>query len=237
MGLLAVQCAQFRGAKRVILIDNAKYRLEFAAQKLPGVELLDFGEHDTVKRLKEMVPNGPDVCIECVGFHYAKSLMSKVEMAVGLQTDPADMINELIVSCRKVRRHSASCLIQHITCIINYAMVVCGYQIGPMGFVTAAKVGQVLPAAECCCCCLTQRHVQLAQHANGMLHPVESFKFCKSPGPSTWHQLYGRLAWHAQHSFPKQLRGMLRIDQKHCFSCRGVSCPLWGCTLQPAITS
>ena len=104
VGLLAVQCAQFRGAKRVILIDNAKYRLEYASQKLPGVELLDFGEHDTVKRLKEMVPNGPDVCIEAVGFHYAKSLMSKVEMAVGLQTDPADIINELIVSCRKVSK-------------------------------------------------------------------------------------------------------------------------------------
>lgn len=103
VGLLAVQCAQFRGAKRVILIDNAKYRLEFATQKLPGVETLDFGEHDTVKRLKELVPNGPDVCIEAVGFHYAKTLMSKVEMAVGLQTDPADIINELIVSCRKVR--------------------------------------------------------------------------------------------------------------------------------------
>ncbi len=102
VGLLAVHCAQFRGAKRVILIDNAKYRLEYASQKLPGVETLDFGEHDTVKRLKELVPNGPDVCIEAVGFHYAKSLMSKVEMAVGLQTDPADIINELIVSCRKV---------------------------------------------------------------------------------------------------------------------------------------
>ncbi|KAK9866928.1 hypothetical protein WJX84_008344 [Apatococcus fuscideae] len=101
VGLLAVQCAQFRGAKRVILIDNVKYRLEYASQKLPGVELLDFGEHNTVKRLKEMVPNGPDVCIEAVGFHYAKTLLSKAEMLVGLQTDPADIINELIISCRK----------------------------------------------------------------------------------------------------------------------------------------
>lgn len=119
VGLLAVQCAQFRGAKRVILIDNAKYRLEFAAQKLPGVELLDFGEHDTVKRLKELVPNGPDVCIEAVGFHYAKSLMSKVEMAVGLQTDPADIINELIISCRKVCRQQTSHLSQHIASSIH----------------------------------------------------------------------------------------------------------------------
>ena len=30
-----------------------------------------------------------------MGFHYAQSLISKVGMAVGLATDPADMVNQV----------------------------------------------------------------------------------------------------------------------------------------------
>ena len=96
-------CAYYRGASRVIMIDNVPFRLEFSQQKVPGVETIDFGQHkDVYKRLRELVPEGPHVSIEAVGFHYTKSLSSSIEMAVGLQTDPSDMINEMIVSTRKV---------------------------------------------------------------------------------------------------------------------------------------
>ena len=30
------------------------------------------------------------------GFHYAKSLSQKAQMALGLATDPSDMLNEMI---------------------------------------------------------------------------------------------------------------------------------------------
>jgi hypothetical protein len=40
--------------------------------------------------------HGPDACIEAVGFHYAWSLLHKAEMSVGLETDPADVMNEII---------------------------------------------------------------------------------------------------------------------------------------------
>jgi hypothetical protein len=30
-----------------------------------------------------------------VGFHYASTWMHKVEMAMGLETDPADVMNEI----------------------------------------------------------------------------------------------------------------------------------------------
>lgn len=36
------------------------------------------------------------VSIEAVGFHYTKSLVAKVGMTVGLATDPADMLNEVL---------------------------------------------------------------------------------------------------------------------------------------------
>ena len=85
------------------MIDNVPFRLSFAQSKVPGVETLNFSDHkDVYKRLRELVPEGPHVSIEAVGFHYAKSMASKLEMAVGLQTDPSDMLNEMIVSTRKV---------------------------------------------------------------------------------------------------------------------------------------
>ena len=35
------------------------------------------------------------VCL-AAGFHYAKSLSQKAQMALGLATDPSDMLNEMI---------------------------------------------------------------------------------------------------------------------------------------------
>ena len=102
VGILAAMCSFFRGASRVIIIDNVPFRLQFAQSIVPNLEVLDFGKHDTFTKLREMVPGGPNASIEAVGFHYTKSLASKVEMAIGMQTDPSDMINEIIVSTRKV---------------------------------------------------------------------------------------------------------------------------------------
>lgn len=50
---------------------------------------------------------GPDVAIECAGFHYAKTFRTATELALGLATDPCDIVNEMIMSVRKVR---AACL-------------------------------------------------------------------------------------------------------------------------------
>lgn len=102
VGILAAMCARFRGAARIIIIDNVAFRLEFAQSIVPGLETIDFSKHDTVKRVRELVPEGPHVTIEAVGFHYTKSISSSVEMAIGMQTDPSDMLNEMIVSTRKV---------------------------------------------------------------------------------------------------------------------------------------
>ena len=107
VGILAAQCAHIRGAKQIIMIDNQQYRLDFTKQKLPYVELLNFDDtKDVVKSLKEMAPHGPDVCIEAVGFHYASSLKDKIQMALMLETDPALMLNQMIMACKKRGRLS-----------------------------------------------------------------------------------------------------------------------------------
>lgn len=70
-----------------------------------------------------MIPPNPTVCIclapppppstytythaQAVGFHYAKSTIHAVEMKLKLETDTADMLNEIIYCCRQegLRRH------------------------------------------------------------------------------------------------------------------------------------
>jgi len=107
VGILAAQCAHIRGAKQIIMIDNQQYRLDFAKSKLPYLELLNFDDtKDVVKSLKERTGHGPDVCIEAVGFHYTKTLADKIQMALMLETDPASMLNEMILACKKRGRLS-----------------------------------------------------------------------------------------------------------------------------------
>ena len=36
----------------------------------PGTEVINFREKTVTEALPEMVPNGPDAVLECVGFHY-----------------------------------------------------------------------------------------------------------------------------------------------------------------------
>lgn len=101
VGQLAAQCAFARGAKRVIIIDREQYRLDAAKEVAPGVETINFMERKTLEQLREMVPDGPDCGIEAVGFHYAHSLLHKIEMALMLETDPSEMLNEIIYGVRK----------------------------------------------------------------------------------------------------------------------------------------
>ncbi|KAK9840580.1 hypothetical protein WJX81_002855 [Elliptochloris bilobata] len=106
VGMLAAHCAKARGAARVILIDNVADRLSFAQAKIPGLEVIDFGKEKTLDALKRMTEHGPDVCIEAVGFHYCKTMLSRIQMALKLETDPSEILNELIYSCRKAGRIS-----------------------------------------------------------------------------------------------------------------------------------
>jgi threonine dehydrogenase-like Zn-dependent dehydrogenase len=44
VGILAAHCAFFRGAERVVLIDEVESRLSFAKARIPGLETLNFKE-------------------------------------------------------------------------------------------------------------------------------------------------------------------------------------------------
>jgi threonine dehydrogenase-like Zn-dependent dehydrogenase len=114
-------CTKVLGARRVIAIDGERYRLDKAATHL-GVETVNFREHSNiVKVIQDMMPGGPDVCIDAVSLHLPKTVsgltmwdvveqvglegasgwLHTVERAVGLETDSAEVINQAITLCRK----------------------------------------------------------------------------------------------------------------------------------------
>jgi threonine dehydrogenase-like Zn-dependent dehydrogenase len=99
VGLLTAKWCQLRGAARIIGIDRVEERLRVANTAL-GIETIDFSKQDVVKTLHTMFPEGIDIGIECAGFDYAKTLKHKFEIAVGLETDTADIFTEIFTCVR-----------------------------------------------------------------------------------------------------------------------------------------
>jgi len=105
VGLMAAAWAKFRGAARVISIDNVPYRLDTAKNKI-GVEVINFNEKNVVETLQAICPGGPDVCIDAVGFRFPTSLAHKLQRALYLETDAPSIINEMVRVIRKGGRIS-----------------------------------------------------------------------------------------------------------------------------------
>jgi S-(hydroxymethyl)glutathione dehydrogenase/alcohol dehydrogenase len=70
VGILAQRCAIFKGAKRVYAVDQIPYRLEYARRLNPGVETINFRDHDDPGEvIRELTDGrGVDVVIDAVGF-------------------------------------------------------------------------------------------------------------------------------------------------------------------------
>jgi threonine dehydrogenase-like Zn-dependent dehydrogenase len=104
IGLMAWYWAFFKGAKRVIGIDN-NWRTEYAKSKLERLETINYttlAASETVPaKIHEMVSGGVDVSIDATGGEYAKGLAHKLELLVGAEQDTSEMLNECIVSTRK----------------------------------------------------------------------------------------------------------------------------------------
>jgi threonine dehydrogenase-like Zn-dependent dehydrogenase len=99
VGLLTARWCQIKEAGRIIGIDCVPERLNIAKNYL-NIETIDFSKVKTTDALSKMVPQGVDVSIECAGFEYAKTLLHKVEMAIGLETDSPDILTEMITATR-----------------------------------------------------------------------------------------------------------------------------------------
>jgi len=101
IGLAAMAASRAMGAERIIAIDNVPHRLQMARERL-GAETINFKEDRPVLTLHELTHGrGPDVCIEAVGFRYAKSLVHRVERALKLEWDSGDTLWEIMRAVRK----------------------------------------------------------------------------------------------------------------------------------------
>lgn len=110
IGQMCAQMSFIRGAKRVIVIDggNAAWRLDLVKEKTPKVETINYTDLPSgttvTSKLKEMEHGGPDVALECAAGEYAKGIGHKIELALGLETDTSEILNEMITSVKSYGR-------------------------------------------------------------------------------------------------------------------------------------
>ena len=76
--------------------------------KCLGIEVLDYTAlargTSVTSKLREMVPDGPDVCIECVAGEYAKGWAHHFELMLGMETDTSKIVNEMLTSVKSYGR-------------------------------------------------------------------------------------------------------------------------------------
>ena len=101
VGLLSQKWAAYAGAKRIIAVDNVKYRLEHA-KKFNQVEVINFDDYDnTGEYIKEITYGGADVVIDCVGMDGKKSVVETVESILKLQGGSKSAIEMSAQAVRK----------------------------------------------------------------------------------------------------------------------------------------
>ncbi|GAA5922101.1 uncharacterized protein JCM15063_003186 [Sporobolomyces koalae] len=117
IGMMCAKWSLLKGAKHIILIDNVQWRLDLTVEKLRAnghanaqIDTINFDEFKNVPaRVHELTapgangldatrPAGADVCLEAAAGEYAKGFGHKIEMALGLETDTSEILNEMIES-------------------------------------------------------------------------------------------------------------------------------------------
>jgi len=100
VGLLTAAWAKYRGANKVICIDNVKERLELIKNQF-DVEVIDFSKTNLINRVKELLPEGPDVSIDCCGWRDATGLLHKIESTLVTKTDSPTVIQQGVFLTKK----------------------------------------------------------------------------------------------------------------------------------------
>jgi threonine dehydrogenase-like Zn-dependent dehydrogenase len=103
IGQMASEFSVLKGASRVIIIDQ-NWRFDYIKERYPKIETIDFSTlpkgTSVYTKLRELVPRGPDVALECVAGEYPKGWAHYFELMLGLETDTSEIVNEMITSVR-----------------------------------------------------------------------------------------------------------------------------------------
>jgi len=101
IGLLAAKWSKLAGARRVIIIDRVKERLDLAKNNI-GCDIINFDEKkDVVAAIYNLEPEGVDCGIDAAAFRYTKGLLHGIQHAIGLETDSCEIPNEALRAVRK----------------------------------------------------------------------------------------------------------------------------------------
>jgi len=100
VGLLTAKWCELHEAKDIYVIENVPERIALVNEHIPNAHVINFDKVDVSKELLRLCPEGVDVSIECAGFCFAKGAMHKMERAVMLETDTAELVNECIMATR-----------------------------------------------------------------------------------------------------------------------------------------
>ncbi|KUJ13777.1 putative zinc-type alcohol dehydrogenase-like protein [Mollisia scopiformis] len=101
IGLYCAKWSKLAGARRVIVIDRVKERLDLAENKI-GCDIINFDEtKDVVDAIYKLEPEGVDCGIDAAAFRYTKGLLHGIQHAIGLETDSCEIPNEALRAVRK----------------------------------------------------------------------------------------------------------------------------------------
>lgn len=106
VGQFAVKSAFMLGAKKVVVIDHYKDRLELARENNDNLETINFDEEEVYEKLLDLTGGRcPDSCIDCVGLEShgtsVDALMDYAKTSVYLATDRSHALRQMIYCCRK----------------------------------------------------------------------------------------------------------------------------------------
>ena len=77
-------------------MTDSNWRLDHIKQLYPKAETFDYSAlprgTSVTSKLKEMVPRGPDVALECVAGEYAKGWAHYLELMLGAETDTSEIV-------------------------------------------------------------------------------------------------------------------------------------------------
>jgi len=100
VGLMAQLIALHRKANIVVAIDNHPHRLHVASKL--GSRIINYDEVNVLDEIKKLIPNGPDCCLDCVGYRFPKSWNQWIQQKVlHASTDAIDVVRECIFACKK----------------------------------------------------------------------------------------------------------------------------------------
>lgn len=101
VGLMSAACARMLGAEQIFMIDNAKYRLEFARATY-GIIPINFDDVEPSEQILSLTQGrGVDASIDAVGFEAKGSTGDQILTTIKVETSSGASLRQCIAATRR----------------------------------------------------------------------------------------------------------------------------------------